>query len=236
MAELGFRRLWRAGTAASDLLEQYYSSCVDSSMRIDAHQHFWRYNPDEYGWIDSSMGCLQRDFLHADLKPELKRAGFGGCIAVQARQTIEETRWLLELADSATFVLAVLGWVELRSTDVRSQLAGFAQHPKFRGVRRQGLCRPAESEGPRMGASDVEISAGAAAGEARRKMASHGAHFQVGVVCIALDRSLSLAASQQLQQRRACGSGPRGIVPTALSRRVLDMHCFVTPSRGQAGH
>ena len=104
-------------------------------MRIDAHQHFWRYDPEEYGWIDSSMGCLQRDFLPADLKPELRRAGFDGCMAVQARQTVEETRWLLELADSAPFVQGVIGWVDLRSTDVRSQLARFARHPKFRGVR-----------------------------------------------------------------------------------------------------
>ena len=61
-------------------------------MRIDAHQHFWRYNPDEYGWIDDSMIKLRRDFLPGDLQRELEHAGFDGCIAVQARQTIEETR------------------------------------------------------------------------------------------------------------------------------------------------
>ena len=63
--------------------------------RIDAHQHFWRYDPAEYGWIDDSMAALRRDFLPADAAREMRRAGFDACIAVQARQTLEETRWLL---------------------------------------------------------------------------------------------------------------------------------------------
>jgi L-fuconolactonase len=83
-------------------------------MRIDAHQHFWRYNQREYGWIDDSMAALQRDFLPADLKPELERNGFHGCVAVQTRQTLEETRWLLELAELAPFILGVVGWVAIR--------------------------------------------------------------------------------------------------------------------------
>ena len=104
-------------------------------MRIDAHQHFWRYNADEYGWIDDSMAGLRRDFLPEDLKRELEAAGFDGAVAVQARQTLEETRWLLELAASSTHVLGVVGWVDLRSSNVRSQLAEFAGSPKFLGVR-----------------------------------------------------------------------------------------------------
>jgi len=68
-------------------------------MHIDAHQHFWIYDPREDGWIDDSMAALRRDFLPADLNPELERGGFQGCVAVQARQTLEETRWLLELAE-----------------------------------------------------------------------------------------------------------------------------------------
>ncbi len=104
-------------------------------MRIDAHQHFWRYNPDEYDWIDDSMACLRRDFLPEDLKTELQGAGFDGAVAVQTRQTLEETRWLLELAGSCPHVLGVVGWVDLRSPDVRSQLAQFAGNPKFLGVR-----------------------------------------------------------------------------------------------------
>lgn len=104
-------------------------------MRIDSHQHFWRYNSEEYGWIDESMSSLRRDFLPEDLEPELMHAGFNGCIAVQVRQTLEETRWLLELADSFPFVLGVIGWVDLRTENIRQQLARFANNPKFLGVR-----------------------------------------------------------------------------------------------------
>ena len=104
-------------------------------MRIDAHQHFWRYNTDEYGWIDDSMAGLRRDFLPEDLKKEMEAAGFDGAVAIQARQTLEETRWLLELAASSSHVLGVVGWVDLRSPNVRSQLAEFAGKPKFLGVR-----------------------------------------------------------------------------------------------------
>ncbi len=104
-------------------------------MRIDAHQHFWRYNPDEYGWIDDSMARLRRDFLPEDLKRETEAAGFDGAIAVQTRQTLEETRWLLELAASSLHVLGVVGWVDLRSPNVRSQLAEFAKNTKLLGVR-----------------------------------------------------------------------------------------------------
>lgn len=104
-------------------------------MRIDSHQHFWRYNSEEYGWIDENMSSLRRDFLPEDLGPELMHAGFDGCIAVQVRQTLEETRWLLELADSFPFVLGVIGWVDLRTENIRQQLARFANNPKFLGVR-----------------------------------------------------------------------------------------------------
>ena len=104
-------------------------------MRIDAHQHFWRYNTDEFDWIDDSMSALRRDFLPGDLKPELEGAGFHGSIAVQARQSLDETRWLLALADSSPLILGVVGWVDLRSPDVLSQLRVFAGNPKLVGVR-----------------------------------------------------------------------------------------------------
>jgi L-fuconolactonase len=104
-------------------------------MHIDAHQHFWRYSPDEYAWIDGSMACLQRDFLPPDLEPELECAGFEGSIVVQACQTLEETRWLLRLAGASSFILGVIGWVDLRSADVRLQLAELANNPKLLGVR-----------------------------------------------------------------------------------------------------
>jgi len=104
-------------------------------MRIDAHQHFWRYNADEFDWIDDSMSALRRDFGPADLKVEFDRTGFQGSIAVQARQSLEETRWLLDLAAPSPLILGVVGWFDLRSPDLRSQLREFAGNPKLVGVR-----------------------------------------------------------------------------------------------------
>jgi L-fuconolactonase len=104
-------------------------------MRIDAHQHFWMYSGREYGWINDSMAALRRDFLPADLKPELERSGFQGCVAVQARQTLGETQWLLELAEQAPFILGVVGWVDLRSPRLRFELESLADNSKLVGVR-----------------------------------------------------------------------------------------------------
>lgn len=104
-------------------------------MRIDAHQHFWRYSATEYPWIGPGMERLARDYLPADLAPLLEAGGIAGSVAVQARQSLEETRWLLELADGHGFIRGVVGWVDLRSTHVADQLARFAGHPRFVGVR-----------------------------------------------------------------------------------------------------
>lgn len=104
-------------------------------MFIDAHQHYWRYNSKEYEWIDESMSAIRRDFLPEDLKPELQHNGFGGSVAVQTRQTLEETRWLLELAEKSASILGVVGWVDLCSPEVRSQLHSFAKNRKLVGIR-----------------------------------------------------------------------------------------------------
>ena len=105
------------------------------AMRIDAHQHFWSYDPLEYGWIDESMASIRRDFLPTDLKPELQKNGFHGSVLVQARQTLEETRWQLELAKNNPFILGVVGWVDLRSPQLRAELESFAGNPKLVGIR-----------------------------------------------------------------------------------------------------
>jgi len=105
-------------------------------MRIDAHQHFWSYNSDEYGWIADNMALLKRDFFPPDLKSELVNAGFDGSVAVQARQTTEETRWLLQLSEKFDFIKGVVGWIDLRSEDsLRRQLDEFCKSEKFVGVR-----------------------------------------------------------------------------------------------------
>jgi L-fuconolactonase len=104
-------------------------------MRIDAHQHFWIYNQREYDWIDETMASIRRDFLPADLGPELEDAGFAGSVVVQVRQTLEETRWLLELAENNPFVLGVVGWVDLRSPRLYQDLQSFAGKSKLVGIR-----------------------------------------------------------------------------------------------------
>jgi len=104
-------------------------------MHIDAHQHFWKYNVSEFGWIDDSMATIRRDFLPEHLQLELARNNFQGSVVVQTRQTLEETRWLLGLADSSPQILGVVGWVDLQNADVGSQLAEFSKHRKFVGVR-----------------------------------------------------------------------------------------------------
>lgn len=102
---------------------------------IDAHHHLWRFNADDFGWIDDSMEKLKRDFLPPELETEIAAAGVTGTVVVQARQKLQETWWLLELADSYDFIKGVVGWVDLRSTELRKQLDQLANHPKMVGVR-----------------------------------------------------------------------------------------------------
>jgi L-fuconolactonase len=79
-------------------------------LRLDAHQHFWIYNDREFSWIDNSMAALRRNFLPEDLQIELEGNDFHGSVVVQTRQTMEETRWLLTLAEENPSVLGVVGW------------------------------------------------------------------------------------------------------------------------------
>lgn len=104
-------------------------------MRLDAHQHFWNYSPEDYGWINANMAALRRNFLPQDLERLLASEGFDGSIAVQARQSLEETRWLLELAANNDIVKGVVGWVDLRSPDLPAQLDQLAHHSRLVGVR-----------------------------------------------------------------------------------------------------
>jgi L-fuconolactonase len=104
-------------------------------MNIDAHQHFWRYAPADYPWIGAGMERLARDYLPADLAAVARPAGIAGCVAVQARQSLAESRWLLTLAAAEPFIRGVVGWVDLRSPRVAEDLAPLAADPRFVGVR-----------------------------------------------------------------------------------------------------
>jgi len=105
------------------------------TFRIDAHQHFWIYNQEEYKWIDASMVKLRRNFLPSHLNKELKKNDIDFCVTVQARQTLQETKWLLELAQNNSFIKGVVGWVDLKSNSVEQDLEQFAAYKKFKGVR-----------------------------------------------------------------------------------------------------
>ncbi|MEI8042908.1 MAG: amidohydrolase family protein [Verrucomicrobiota bacterium] len=104
-------------------------------MGLDAHQHFWRYNPAHQVWMTDQMDVLRRDYLPDELAPLLAAIQFHGSIAVQARQMVEETEWLLQLSDTHDVIKGVVGWVDLRSPALREQLERFAKHPKLVGVR-----------------------------------------------------------------------------------------------------
>ena len=104
-------------------------------MTVDSHQHFWRYEPVAYHWLSEPMRALRRDFLPADLETETVAAGVDGTIAVQALQTLGETRFLLGLARENPFILGVVGWVPLTDPSVAAALEELALDPVLKGCR-----------------------------------------------------------------------------------------------------
>lgn len=104
-------------------------------MFIDSHQHFWKYNDNDYGWISDANSAIKRDFLPSDLAGSLKTTGVDGSIAVHARQSLQETTWLLELARKNASILGVVGWLPLCSPDIAGEFEHFSGQPKLVGAR-----------------------------------------------------------------------------------------------------
>lgn len=104
-------------------------------MVIDAHQHFWNYNPDKHSWIDDSMAMIRRDFLPSDLLKVYYEHQIDGCVAVQADQTLEETDFLLNLASENEFIKGVVGWVDLRDNRVDEMLEKYHPYGLLKGWR-----------------------------------------------------------------------------------------------------
>lgn len=104
-------------------------------MRIDSHQHFWIYNRDDYVWMGPEHEAIRRDFLPEHLAPLLDSIGFDASIAVQARQMVRETEWLLGLAEAHPRTAGVVGWLDLCSQQIDGQIERFASHEKLVGVR-----------------------------------------------------------------------------------------------------
>lgn len=103
--------------------------------RIDAHQHFWRYTPEEYGWLEDRMCQLRRDFLPPDLEKETHSAGIDGVVAVQARQSLAETTWLLSLAEASPVIRGVVGWAPIASETFPKDLEEFVEQKALKGLR-----------------------------------------------------------------------------------------------------
>lgn len=125
-------------------------------MTIDAHQHFWHFDPVRDSWITDDMAIIQRDFLPADLEPVLAANGINGCVAVQASQSEDETMFLVRMAQNYDIVKGVVGWVDLQSEQLPQRLAALSQYPEIKGYRHVAqaepddfLARPAVVEGIR---------------------------------------------------------------------------------------
>jgi len=104
-------------------------------MVIDAHQHFWRMDVRVGQWPPPELAAIHRDFLPPDLSPLLAESGVDGTILVQSLPSVDDTRFLLDLADRHDFVRGVVGWVDLKGADAPSQIAALAAHPALKGLR-----------------------------------------------------------------------------------------------------
>ncbi|MNP92713.1 Amidohydrolase [compost metagenome] len=104
-------------------------------MKIDSHQHFWRYHPIKDAWINEEMEVIKRDFLPSDLQPLLQENNFDGCVAVQADQSEVETRFLLDLAKDNDIIKGVVGWVDLCAEDIEERLEYYSKFEKLKGFR-----------------------------------------------------------------------------------------------------
>ena len=102
---------------------------------IDTHQHFWKYDPVNYSWINDEMQVIRKDFLPGVLAVVVNEHKLQGTLAVQADQTEAETDWLLQLAAKNDFIKGVVGWVDLRSSNIEERLQHYQQFSKLKGFR-----------------------------------------------------------------------------------------------------
>lgn len=112
-------------------------------LRVDAHHHLWKYNSSEYGWLEGDLALLRRDFLPAEIFAAMGLAGVGGSVAVQARQSLEETDWLLGLAAEHPLLLGVVGWLPLLDAGLPALLDRYGHEAKLKGLRHVVQAEPA---------------------------------------------------------------------------------------------
>lgn len=106
-----------------------------ATLRIDAHQHFWKYDPVIHSWINDAMWVIRRNYSPVDLLPLLQAAGMDGCMTVQVNQTEDENTELLELAGRFDFIKGVVGWIDLQNPAVEERLECHRAFPKLKGFR-----------------------------------------------------------------------------------------------------
>ncbi len=104
-------------------------------MVIDSHQHFWIYEAEKHAWIDDNMKVIRKDFLPEDLKIIYQQNNIDGCVAVQADQTLAETDFLLDLAAKNDFIKGIVGWADLRATNIDEVLEKYSKFEKLKGFR-----------------------------------------------------------------------------------------------------
>lgn len=117
---------------------------MDKSLRIDSHQHFWKRDRGDYHWLESEPANIQRDFLPQDLQPLLLENSVDYTVIVQAAETVEETEFILDIADKHDYVAGVVGWVDMNLPGSLDVLARLHQHKKLKGIRPiiQGIADP----------------------------------------------------------------------------------------------
>lgn len=104
-------------------------------MKVDSHQHFWKYNEERDAWITDEMSVIQRNFLPEDLKPILTQNDIEGTVVVQSDQSKEENVFQLANALQHEFVKGVVGWVDLQAENISDQLAYYQEFRKMKGFR-----------------------------------------------------------------------------------------------------
>ena len=103
--------------------------------RVDAHHHLWHYTPEEFDWLGGDLAPLRRDFLEQDLLREMHSAAVVGAVAVQARQTVAETDWLLDIAKTSPWIRGVVGWLPIADANLTSLLERYVGNPLLKGLR-----------------------------------------------------------------------------------------------------
>lgn len=102
---------------------------------IDAHLHFWKYDPLAHDWIGNEMAVIRQDFLPEQLSAVFTAHGISGGVAVQVEQSEKETDFLLKLSRESELIKGVVGWIDLQSPLLSERLDFYSQFDILKGFR-----------------------------------------------------------------------------------------------------